>query len=83
MRDFGDTDDRKKLIRINAKKSIEYGKSHDNKLTKGGSLGNSILHEIIHAKDPSKTEKQVYDETPKKLAKMSNRHKKKLYNLIK
>lgn len=83
MRDFGDTDDRTKTVRINPKKSKEYGKSHDNKLTKGGSLANTILHEIIHTADPSKSEKQVYKETPRQLVRMSKHQKKKLYNLIK
>ena len=82
MREAGETDDGKKTIRVNVKKSKEYAKKHDNWATKGGSVANSIEHEIIHAKDNSKTEKQVRKETPLALAKMSKREKNNLYKLV-
>jgi len=74
MRDYGDTDDAKKLIRINAKKSKKSGR---------GELLDTITHEIIHAKHNKMHEKTVYKQTPKEIKKMSQQSKRRLYELIK
>ena len=82
MRDFGDSDDRTRVVRINVKKSKAYGKEHDNWATKGGAVANSITHEILHAKHPDATENEVREHTPKILEKMDKKSKTKLYNLV-
>lgn len=82
MRNFGDSDDRTKITRINVSKSKEYGKKHDNWATKGGAVANSIEHEILHAKHNTMTEKDVRKKTIENLSHMSSAKKNKLYKLV-
>ncbi len=82
MRDFGDSDDRTRMTRINVKKSKEYGRKHDDWATKGGAVANSIQHEILHAKHPRMHEKTVRKQTISNLRHMSRRGRNKLYRLV-
>lgn len=82
MRDFGDSDDRTKITRINVKKSKAYGLKHDNWATKGGAVANSIQHEVLHAKHPTMTEKDVRRKTPLLLSRMTRKGRNKLYKLV-
>ena len=79
---FGETDDRKKTIKINVKASKEYGKYHDDWATKGGAVANSIEHEIIHAKHNNMTEKEVRKKTLEHMKSMSPKYKNKLYSIL-
>ena len=82
MRDFGETDDRTRKIKVNVKASKEFGKKHDNWATKGGAVANSIQHEIIHAKHNDMSEREVRKRTPIELEKMSKKTKQKLYKYV-
>lgn len=71
MRWQGDTDFEKGLIRINPKKSKHKSTVID-----------TLVHETYHADHPKATEKKTYKEVPKKLKKLSDKEKNKLYKLI-
>jgi len=72
MRNFGDTDYKKKTIRVNKKKAKETGK---------GELLDTIVHEETHWKHPKMREKTVRRKTKKSISKMSKKQKKRLYAL--
>lgn len=73
MRDFGDIDYKKNIIRINKSKK---------KNTKRGDILNTIVHEEIHKNHPQKHEKTARKDTVKKIKKMSKKEKIKKYNLV-
>ena len=78
---YGETDTDKKVIRVNKErhhKNVErYNKNEDG----SESLIDTIVHEEDHAKHPRKHEKTVYKDTKKKVDKMSNKEKQRLYKL--
>lgn len=82
MRSFGETNLGKRIIRINKKmhkdKSPRFGISK-----KDITVINTIVHEEMHSKHPKMHEKTVRKLTRKKVAKLSRKHKKKLYSLYK
>ena len=71
MRDFGDTDYDRKVIRVN--KSKKRNK-------KPGEVINTIVHELKHKNHPKMHEKTVRKETKKALAHMGQSQKQRLYN---
>ena len=73
MRYFGETDTKKKVIKINKRKSKSTG-------TKG-ELIDSINHEVQHAKHPHLSERQTEKRTINSTNKLSKKSKQKLYNL--
>lgn len=58
---WGDTDDNKKLVRINKKKSLKDGKV---------GLADTLIHEKFHVRHPKATEKTTYKYTSKKIKKL-------------
>lgn len=72
MKDCGETDYDKKTIRVNKKVS--------KKEMRGGVL-DTIVHEEMHKKYPNMKERTVRKKTPKKVAKLYPKAKKKLYSL--
>lgn len=73
---FGETDLDKKIIKINKKKA--------NKSKKAGVKGeliDSIVHEELHAKKPSASERKIIELTKKSIDKMSPKTKAKFYKL--
>jgi hypothetical protein len=58
---FGETDTKKRTIKINVK--------HNKQSKKRGELADTISHELLHAKTPRLSEKQVYKRTAKLPAK--------------
>lgn len=85
MRDFGETDDKKRTIRINVKKSKEYGRKNHDKATIGGTVANTIEHEILHAKRVGRkdnTEDKVWKKTSEVMRTMPTKQKNKLYKLV-
>ncbi len=72
---FGQTDTKNHKIRINVSK---------NKSTRvKGELGDSILHEAMHATYPRLSEKSIIEKTKRAWSKMSPNNKSKLYKLLK
>lgn len=82
LKAFGETDDEKRTVKINVKASKAYGAKHNDKHTKGGSLANTIVHEILHTKDPRATEKETWDRADRITPKLHQKVKNKLYKLI-
>ncbi len=72
LRYYGDTDTNKKRIRINKSKS---------KRTR--ELGDSILHEQLHAEHPLMHERHIQRLATKRWGSLSRKQKSKLYNLTK
>ena len=72
---FGETDTKKKIIKINVKKSKATGVK--------GELLDTITHELEHAKHPRAKEKKIEKITKQATKKLSKRTKSRLYNLIK
>ena len=68
---FGETDTKKKTIKINVKKS--------RKSKRKGELSDTVAHEFLHAKNPRLSEKQTY----KRTAKIPQKQKSKLLKYIK
>lgn len=75
MKEFGETDTKKKVIRINVRKSKKTGQR--------GEVLDSILHETLHARHPRKSEKAIERMTSQSAKRLSKRSKNKLYKLIK
>lgn len=75
MRNYGDIDDDKKVIRINKKKSKEWTKKHK----KPGVL-DTIVHEETHRKHPKMGEKAVKKKTKKQIKQMGQKQKVKEYS---
>jgi hypothetical protein len=67
----GDTDLKRKVVRINPTKSKK-------KSGKGGVI-DTIVHEEYHIAHPKATEKETYAAVPKILARMTAEQKQKLY----
>lgn len=82
MRNYGDIDYKKKIIRVN-KKLSKKDPSHKRPVKKYASkypeVADSIYHELDHAQYPKKNEKQVYKDTSKAMKRMSSKQKAKLY----
>ena len=57
MQSFGETDDEKKLVKINKKKSLKAGGKRE--------LADTIVHEKYHVSHPKATEKVTYKKTKK------------------
>lgn len=74
MRDYGDTDIDKRVIRVNKSKK---------KNKKRGDIIDTIVHEEDHAKHPRKHEKTVRRDTKRKLKRMSRETKQRLYSKYK
>jgi hypothetical protein len=70
MKWYGNTDTKKKVIRINKKKSKRAGK---------GELIDSIMHEEVHAKHPRMKEKSVERKTTRVVKAASRKKKARLY----
>lgn len=69
MRHFGDIDYKKKVIRVNkSKKKNSYGEIID-----------TIIHEEKHKESPRMKEKNVRTFAEKKVKKMSEKEKRRLY----
>jgi len=68
MRWQGDTDNKKRLIRINKKKSASKT-----------SILDTIVHEELHAQDMSKGEKKVYKKTAEIMERLTPKDKARLY----
>lgn len=80
---YGETDDQTKIVKIN--KALSKKKPmHKRPINKGAKkypeVLDTILHENLHAKNPSWTEKKTYKETHKQIRKLSKQSKKKLYS---
>lgn len=75
MRWFGDTDIKKKVIRVNVKKS--------KKTKRKGEVLDSIAHETLHARHPKKSEQNIRTLTTKTITKLNKKQKSKLYQLTK
>lgn len=74
MRAFGETDLKKKTIRINKKKS---------KKSKPGEVIDTIVHEEMHRKHPKMKEKTVRKKTKSSVGRMSKKVKSKHYSKFK
>ncbi len=70
MKWYGDIDEEKKTIRVNKSKK---------KNKKKGDIIDTIVHEEMHKTNPNMYEKTVRKQTKKKLKRMSQNQKKKLY----
>lgn len=79
---FGETDDKKRIIKINKKLSKKKTKKKLN-AHKYPELADTIYHENLHAKHPKMTEKIAYKKTHKAIKKMDKKGKQKLYNQFK
>ena len=73
MKDYGETDDGKRQIRINKTAS---------KKTPGGIL-DTIVHEEMHRAHPKMTERAVRKKTPRKIEHMGKKHKARYYGMYK
>ena len=71
MRDFGETDTTKRVIRINKRKSKKKGR---------GEVIDTIVHEEMHARHPRMRERTVEKKTPRLVKRMIRRVKAKLYS---
>jgi len=75
MRFFGDTDIKKKIIRINVKKSKSVGRK--------GEVLDTLNHERLHADNPHRDDSKKFDAMVNRSdARIGKKMKKKLYNLI-
>lgn len=72
MKGFGETDFNKRLIRVNKKRCKDEGSC--------GEVIDTIVHEELHAKHPSMSEKGVVKKAAKLTAKMSTKRKRRLYS---
>jgi nucleoid DNA-binding protein len=72
---FGETDTRKKTVRINVAKS--------KKTKQKGEVLDTINHEAHHVLHPRASEKRVEEMTKKSTPRLSKKSKNKLFNLIK
>ena len=78
MRDYGEIDDKKRLIRINKKKS----KKNPMHKEKGyPEVLDSIVHEVRHKKHPKEHETTIRKKTKAQIKKMSARAKGRYYSL--
>jgi hypothetical protein len=75
MKPFGETDTKRRVIRVNAKKSKSTGQR--------GELLDSIVHETKHALHPRKSEESVQKMTARATARMNRKTKSKYYQLLK
>lgn len=75
MRDYGDIDFDKSVIRVNKKKSKQWTKKHK----KAGIL-DTIAHEEMHRKHPQMSEKVVKKKAEKQVGSMGKREKAKNYS---
>lgn len=80
---YGETDDKKKVVKINK----QYHKSKWNhgpaiKKNKDGTanLLDTETHELMHKSHPRMKEKTVRKKTPKKIKRMSKKQKEKIYS---
>lgn len=71
MRNFGDTDFLKRVIRVNKKKSKKLGGR--------GEVLDTIYHEEMHAKHPKMKEKSVRVRTVREIKKLTPSQKRKYY----
>jgi hypothetical protein len=80
LKNYGETDDRTKTIRVN-KKLSKRDPSHKRPLkgSKYPEVLDTELHESLHAQNPKLTEKQVYKKTHKKIRQLTRKQKQKLY----
>lgn len=72
MKDYGETDEKKKIVRIRKK-------PFKSKKWKKGEVLNTIVHEEMHVKHPKMKEKTVYKKTESKIKKMPRYFKNKQY----
>jgi hypothetical protein len=83
---YGETDDEKRTIKVNKKKSKDKP-SHIKPVNKHASkypeVLDTITHEEMHAKHPKMHEKTVRIETRNLMKKMSENKKRKMYSLYK
>ncbi len=79
---YGETDDKKRTVRINKKLSKTHP-THKRSITKGAKkypeVLDTIIHELHHEKHPKATEKATYKATHKKIRKIGKKSKSKLY----
>jgi hypothetical protein len=75
MKWFGEEDDKKKLIRINKKKSLKKGGKKE--------LLDTWLHEKAHVLHPKMKEKNIIRTLRKKMEKNIKKHKSHIYNINK
>jgi len=74
MRDYGDTDWNKRVIRVNKSKK---------KNKKRGDIINTIVHEERHVKHPKEHEKTVRKKTKLSVKRMNSKTKKRAYGRYK
>ena len=80
---YGETDTTKRVIRINKKMHKRKNDSSVKKNPDGSvNLLDTIVHEKMHAEHPKMHEKTVRKETRNKIASMSPKAKKRIYNLL-
>lgn len=77
MRNYGDIDTDKRIIRINKKASRQWSKEH-----RGAGLLDSIVHEETHRKHPRMGEKAIKRKTKQQVKHMSKRQKAKSYSKL-
>src|ERR1700735_3911240 len=70
LKAFGQTDTKKKVVKINVKKSKSTGKK--------GELSDTIAHDFVHVRNPRLSEKQTY----KRTSKIPQKQKSKLLKYI-
>jgi hypothetical protein len=87
LRAFGETDDGKKVVkinkRINRKATLKKNKIvKRKKKDKYPNLADTIYHEKFHVDHPKATEKQTYKKTREAIKRMSKKEKKRLYSML-
>ena len=82
---YGETDYKKKLVRINIKrhKKRKAGKIKDGISKKDATIINTLVHERLHVNHPKMHEDRIRKLTKFKLKRMSPKEKMKLYALLK
>ena len=84
MRDYGDTDLLKKVIRVNKKKSNASKKPPVNKhASRYPEVLDTIVHEARHAKHPREHEKTVRKKVREQMKNLSRNQKQRYYSLFK
>ena len=83
MKYFGETDDKKRVIRINKKlsktRTLSGGLVKNSRNPKYPGVLDTIVHEHMHATNPKLTEKQVYKRTKHKVMRLSPKQKGRFY----